>query len=683
MKKAILLELLKNQAAELQLPLDRLYMHTLRRAFCQHVSWDPAAYQAWADRILGNIAMDPDRDRYFLTEVLPAGSISELLLLGDICAADQERTGSYYTPASVARYMAGSALRQTLEARFPDQALLAARYFDGKNLVKEDARLLQELMLQLRILDMACGNGVFLTACLDWYCGLGAASGEDGDGLLFVAQSLCGMDIRSDALESWAISLGSRSPRFLSDLPSLNTACISTVDGDGVLKIPWVKEILEARGFDLVIGNPPYLGEKGNRQLFLKLRESTFGQQHYEGRMDLFYYFIHRGIDLLKPGGILCQLTTSYYATADFAAKLRERLRTEGGISAMVSFNDQRVFAGALGHHLILFYQKAVFAGKAEVITYTGARRLSAYNFEDLFSPAENPHFKRHTVEDRRHLFDPQGHMILDPARWDTDDLERLNSLCPDKLRDLVRINQGIVSGADRSDSGGIFVLEAGEAFEEAEPWLVPWYKNGDIRRYCTAADTEKRLLYIGNEEADSVPDAVLAHFAPYKEKLSRRRECLSGARPWYGLQWPRDREIFEGPKLVAPQRCGENRFAYSESPWFASADVYFLTRPVSGVSLFALLAYLNSDVMLHWFLHCGKRKGKQLELYATPLGNVPVCRSWLLPGEELDQLGRMLYEAAGNDGDRVSELRGKVEAWLSERLMKNTFATNVTDEEQ
>lgn len=665
------LEYLKCTASERGIPLNRLYMACLRQRFLQGVAMEELVYGQWVRKSLGT-RWPVEDPLSFTCEGLGAVTVSELLALGDVCASEQAATGSFYTPPSIARFMAENALRQVLISRFPEQGELIERYFSGERVVADDAQSIQLLMCQLRIIDLACGNGVFLNACLDCYCALGELSGFDPQGLQFVAQSLCGVDIRPDALESWAISLGNRSPGFLTDIPALKGSCISSVAGDAMLEIPWVQEILLGGGFDLVIGNPPYLGEKGNRQLFEKLKESPFGQRYYEGRMDLFYFFIHRGIELLKSEGILCQITTSYYATADFASKLRDHLKSSGGITGLVSFNEQRVFAGALGHHVILFYQKGSPKGLASVISYHGAKRLKHYDFEDLSFRQDSPLFTRYVLEDRGALFDEKGHIILDPSRWETDDLEVLNHSCPEKLKDLVKINQGIVSGADRSDSGGIFVLEPGEIFKEAEPWLVPWYKNGDIRRYRTSSDTDKRLIYLGNEKEETLPVRLMAHFEPHREKLSSRRECQSGARPWHGLQWPRERSIFEGPKLVAPQRSTENRFAYTEGPWFASADVYFLTKPVEGISLWALMAYLNSDRLYHWFLHCGKRKGKMLELYATPLGNVPVNRRWLEPEGELDRLGKALYAAAGRDEPLVKSLRKQVEDWLENMISEH-----------
>lgn len=668
MNAAEMLEIVKRRAADGRRSIDQQYMMILRESFCREQSLSTVHYKDWISKVTGGAVEAALPDISGENEEKSV-DIPLLLSLGDICAADREGTGSYYTPDSVAEFMAENALHQTLNSRFPSKTNLIGRFFEGVILTPGDALTLQGMFCQLRILDMACGNGVFLRASADCYCRLARFSGEDISGLKFVSESLCALDIRKDALESWVISLGRRSKEFFGTAPLLKLASINSVEGDSLFAIPWVKEIISGQGFDLVIGNPPYLGEKGNKEVFTKLREYSFGKRYYEGRMDLFYYFLHRGVDILRPQGILCQLTTSYYATADFASRLRDHLRESGGITGLVSFNDQKVFAGVMGHHLILFYQKDMPEGEAKVITYTGSEPLKKYNFHDLNFLADGNHYKRFVITERGSLFDEQGHMVLDPSRWDTNRLQNIKGRCPETLSDIIRINQGIVSGADRSASGGIFVLEQEERFQEAEQWLVPWFKNGDIRRYRGAEKTEKRLIYIGNEEEKRLSPKLLEHFSRHRDKLSRRRECISGTRPWYGLQWPRERTIFEGPKLVAPQRSSENRFAYNDGPWFASADVYFLTQPAEGISLWALLAYLNSDLMYHWFLHCGKRKGTQLELYATPLRKVPVNREWLSHDSVLDALGKKLYEVSSWDETQVPMLRKQVEDWLENVL--------------
>jgi len=68
--------------------------------------------------------------------------------------------------------------------------------------------------------------------------------------------------------------------------------------------------------FDIIIGNPPYVGEKGNKDTFQKIAETTLGERFYERRMDLFYFFFHISLDYLRDGGILSFITTNYFITA-------------------------------------------------------------------------------------------------------------------------------------------------------------------------------------------------------------------------------------------------------------------------------------------------------------------------------------------------------------------------------
>ncbi len=68
--------------------------------------------------------------------------------------------------------------------------------------------------------------------------------------------------------------------------------------------------------YDLIIGNPPYLGQNYHSKLFQDyIKKSPFCQKYFVGNMDLFYYFIHIGIEKLKPKGILSFITTNYWIT--------------------------------------------------------------------------------------------------------------------------------------------------------------------------------------------------------------------------------------------------------------------------------------------------------------------------------------------------------------------------------
>ncbi|MFO1019598.1 MAG: Eco57I restriction-modification methylase domain-containing protein [Planctomycetales bacterium] len=66
-------------------------------------------------------------------------------------------------------------------------------------------------------------------------------------------------------------------------------------------------------GFDLIIGNPPYRREKDAKEQFEEIAGTPLGKKWRQARMDLWYYFLHRSLDLLHPMGLLCFVVNSYW----------------------------------------------------------------------------------------------------------------------------------------------------------------------------------------------------------------------------------------------------------------------------------------------------------------------------------------------------------------------------------
>jgi len=78
-------------------------------------------------------------------------------------------------------------------------------------------------------------------------------------------------------------------------------------------------EIMQNGGFDAIVGNPPYLKERGSKEIFEPILKTKMGHLYHQGKMDLWYYFIHRGIDILKKKGFLGFITNSYWMKSDGA----------------------------------------------------------------------------------------------------------------------------------------------------------------------------------------------------------------------------------------------------------------------------------------------------------------------------------------------------------------------------
>src|SRR6185503_6653749 len=108
--------------------------------------------------------------------------------------------------------------------------------------------------------------------------------------------------------------------------PSTPHSVVSTqysVLGTAPLPINWptaFPNVAAAGGFDLVIGNPPYLRERDSKREFDRIAHSPLGKRWRTARMDLWHYFLHRGLDLLKPGGRLSFIVNSYWTSSTAAA---------------------------------------------------------------------------------------------------------------------------------------------------------------------------------------------------------------------------------------------------------------------------------------------------------------------------------------------------------------------------
>lgn len=221
----------------------------------------------------------------------------------------------------------------------------------------------------------------------------------------------------------------------------------------------------------------------------------------------------------------------------------------------------------------------------------------------------------------------------------------------------VCNVNQGLRTGADKvtkkhfkacnldvrkySSGEGIFILRRTEVAQlpltdYERKRILPLFKNSDVHKYVCESETQYSFIDLSwpadrDLDLSRVPN-LIHHLSKYRAILENRKENANGldkaiAR---GIWWPmsvRRRLDFSQEKVVAPQRCRRNLFGYNDIPWYASADVYFITRKDAGFSLKYILALLNSKLYFLWLYHKGKRKGEMLELYQQPLTEIPVKR--------------------------------------------------------
>lgn len=436
----------------------------------------------------------------------------------------------------------------------------------------------------------------------------------------------------------------------------------------------WFSDIFEnGGGFDIVIGNPPYIGQKGNNDIFKPIKNSPLGIFH-QRRMDYFYFFFHQAINLAKEKGIINFITTNYYITATYADKLRQDFKDRTSIKQLINFNELKIFGSALGqHNIITLLIKDKNRKNIKVIdTQKKGFADSSILYQILFNTdADTSYF---LIPDQNIYEGNLNYIRMRNGNSESSEIDGILELIKKlgkPLSEICHITQGIVTGADKLSRShiskykidgeigeGIFVLSDKEVEnlnlpESDKIHLKPWFKNSDVKKWITNETTDESLIYYTSKTEKPIGINFFAHFEKFKSILINRntrsgtplvtsnqydlyvkdKQHISyvmvasafkrGA--YYCISYARDVEYFESPKIVVPQRSLTNTFGYNEVSWYASADVYYLIQKDTSVELKYILALLNSKLYYLWFYHKGKRKGDSLELYLIPLSETPV----------------------------------------------------------
>lgn len=361
--------------------------------------------------------------------------------------------------------------------------------------------------------------------------------------------------------------------------------------------------------YSIVLGNPPYIGEKNNKEIFTEIKNTSFGKKYYQSKMDYFYFFIEKGIDILEDDGILSYIVTNYWLKADSATILRNKLKEEGDYFYINNFNTS-VFRNVNGQHNMIFSWKKI---KNNLRCFIKNNTINEKTFKidknDVKQIEEKFYLKN------SELYDKKGNIILtciENKIFSEKILKKSNFI----LEDILNINQGIISGYDEA-----FIFE--KYPKEYEKYIKPFYKSKDIFKYSSKNKNDFWILYLDKK---SNPDEKLLNYLKiYKERLESRREVKTNKIKWWELQWSRDKEIFSGEKIIVRQRCKTNIFSYNNEDFFGSADLYYLTCKDKKIDIFYLLGYLNSEIFYKWYRINGKSKGYNLEFYSTPLKATPI----------------------------------------------------------
>ena len=584
-----------------QLFLTQLFKN---QAYSQAV---PSSFKQAVGPLLCNLVWHPEGTSNALTPEI-------LSLLRESSSPNRKSKGVFYTPWKLGILLA----QETLEA-----------------LERVHGPLSVPQLRSLKIIDPAAGAGglllPFALTLANRICKQ-TKTAQSHELRRIFTQQLYAVDLCAGALEDYALraQLLTHSPAPL-HLHTLATNALGTCHGELNIKESF-PEIFENGGFDILLSNPPYVGQKNNAMLFAKLRKNPFWRPYLAPKSDLMYLFFYLSLFLLKPKGLAGFITTPYFTTAAGAHGLRRDLVSQGSFLRFINFEEKNLFPDTSQHTLLSVFLK----GQTDLPCLLGEHKI--------------PSTQERESSERNNFICTQIPSIAD------DILPRIlkkMQKSPYTLSQIAHISNGLMTGCDKISAAhlrkfnlhgikkgtGVFILSNEEKqhlllnkYEQQK--IKPFFKNSDISPYHASSQPSYWLidLFYPNDRNLNLAHYphLLAHLARFKPVLLARKQNnngiqhqLAAGRYWFGSV--RRKMNFEGEKLVVPHRAIQPCFAYSKGPWYASSDVYFISHPQKGYSLEVLLALLNSPIYHLWLYYNGKRKGKLLELYAQPLSDLPI----------------------------------------------------------
>ncbi|MBR3710931.1 MAG: N-6 DNA methylase [Bacteroidales bacterium] len=294
----------------------------------------------------------------------------------------RKKDGVFYTPQYITKYIVENTVGKLCREKKAELGIDDSEYFtDKKRQVATKKALIEKLdayrdwLLQISICDPACGSGAFLNAALNFLIAEHKLIDEmqakvEGASLVFpnvensiLENNLYGVDINEESVEIAKLSLWLRTAKPHRKLNSLNDniKCGNSLIDDpaiaGDKAFSWQTEfpkVFEKGGFDVIIGNPPYVEAPETEKEFYKNKYAAV-----EGHIDLFEIFIQQGMVLLREKGYFAFINPNTVLSNLYSKKLRQKMVYEYGLCEVVNFGMD-VFEDPTVHTCIILMRKGV-----------------------------------------------------------------------------------------------------------------------------------------------------------------------------------------------------------------------------------------------------------------------------------------------------------------------------------
>ena len=533
----------------------------------------------------------------------------------------RKKLGVFYTPAYITQYIVEVAIGGYLQKREDElrQRLKIGEFIDTAENQKREIEFWQsyrdEVLVKTRVLDPACGSGAFLIAAFDYFAG---QYQRVNDNLRFLkyetlenteldktilSNNLFGVDLSPESVEITKLSLWLKTATqgktltYLDDNIKIGNSIINDAK---ITDLPfnWETEFSQVfadGGFDIVIGNPPYIRQELLSPFKPYLQENY---QTYDGVADIYIYFYEKGLNLLKPGGIISYIVTNKWLRSGYGESLRRFFCQSSVFEQIIDFGHAPIFEDADTFPCI------IAARKSEV--------SNTDNENKSVLVCDVPREELKNINLIQYVQNPENSFTIPWSRFST----HAWSLEPPAVDDLMRKIQRV--GVPLKEFAGVkpyYGIKTGfnEAFlidnatknklVQADPKcaeiIKPYLRGQDIKRWCPAWENLWMIFVKWDCPINNYP-SVLSWLEQHRKGLELRPEVKQGRYPWYALSrygsdyW----QLFEQPKIIYQEIQTFPVYALDNSGLFGNNKIFILPTQ----DLF-ILGLLNSP-LIWWYSH-------------------------------------------------------------------------------
>lgn len=563
----------------------------------------------------------------------------------------RKRDGVYYTPEPVVNYL----VEETLSPWFADAR--AECGYDAADLSETAIDAYEARLKGVKIVDPACGSGAFLISAFrrllderiaiardrENLSGVKGAVAEQAIIAEILKNNIYGVDINPAAVEIGKLALWLHSARANSPLSSLDHTirCGNSLVGpdfwagragddagrERINAFDWratFPEVFARGGFDIVLGNPPYVKLQNLRKVHPDVADylqADRGDDTYvsaqTGNFDLYLPFIEKGLRLLAPGGRMAYIAPSLWAVNEYGAGLRRLVAERRQLDRWIDFKAHQVFKEAITYTALQFFTRAPNGAVRMAIAPDGkdadidwADEELAVDYAALDGEAE---WLIATGEERALI----ERLARDCRRLDDENVTQA-------------IYQGLITSADdiyhmRRIAPGRFACspKGVDAYEVAieDAIMKPLVSGPEAKRY-EAPETDTYLLFPYARDEKGAMRLISAdrmarefplawkYLKSWEKELRGRESGAFDDEQWYRFGRNQNVDKQDCEKLIVAQTVPSLRLCADDK-----ADKYINNVRVNGVlpapkvDMFFLLGVMNGPVADFAFRRIGKPK--------------------------------------------------------------------------